>query len=242
MSINKKSNTMKSLYNGLNDCGLDIVSYIYKSFSKSESLPTSEEYTLWERMKQGCNKSREKLIEANMRYVVEVAKKYTWSKTPLEDLIQAGCEGLVKAVNSFDASLGCRLISFATWHIDNEIHKAAVKRMREVTILDAPYKGEKDGETKAERISESNHERMFGDCTQSADWNLRYRDMLKELMRRLDERQYGLGPLLGNLHEMLLEGYSTLDFARKHHLNEQQMKRLFAIIREEAGPHLKMAA
>lgn len=234
---------MKSLNNGLNDCGLDIVSYIFKSFSKSKSLSTTEEHTLWESMKQGCNKSREKLIEANMRYVVEVAMKYTWSQTPLEDLIQAGCEGLVKAANNFDGSLGCRLISFATWHIDNEIHKAAVKTMREITVLDAPYyKGEKDGETKAERISESNHERICGDCTLSADWNLRYRDMLKELMRRLDERQYGLGPLLGDLHEMLQKGHSTLDFARKHRLNELQMKRLFAIIREEAGPHLKMAA
>ena len=242
MSTNKETNTMKSLNNGLNDCGLDIVSYIFKSFSKSEPLPPDEEHTLGEEMKQGNNKSREKLIKANMRYVVEVAMKYTWSKTPLEDLIQAGCEGLVKAANNFDASLGCRLISFATWHIDNEIHKAAVKRMREFTILDAPYKGKKDGETKDERISESNHEHICGDCTHNADWNLRYRDMLKELMRRLDERQYGLGPLLGDLHEMLQEGHSTLDFARKHCLNEQQMKRLFAIIREEAGPHLKMAA
>ena len=242
MSTNKETNTMKSLNNGLNDCGLDIVSYIFKSFSKSEPLPPDEEHTLGEEMKQGNNKSREKLIKANMRYVVEVVKKYTWSKTPLEDLIQAGCEGLVKAANNYDASLGFRLISFATWHIDNEVHKAAVKRMREITNLDAPYKGKEDGETKAERISESNHERMYGDCTQSADWNLRYRDMLKELMRRLDERQYGLGPLLGDLHEMLQKGHSTLDFARKHRLNEQQMKRLFAIIREEAGPHLKMAA
>ena len=106
MSTNKETNTMKSLNNGLNDCGLDIVSYIYKSFSKSKPLSTDEEHTLGEKMKQGCNKSREKLIEANMRYVVEVAMKYTWSKTPLEDLIQAGCEGLVKAANNFDASIG----------------------------------------------------------------------------------------------------------------------------------------
>ena len=58
MSINKETNTMKSLNNGLNDCGLDIVSYIYKSFSKSEPLPPDEEHTLGEEMKQGNNKSR----------------------------------------------------------------------------------------------------------------------------------------------------------------------------------------
>lgn len=73
---------------------------------------------------------------------------------------------------------------------------------------------------------------------QSTDWNLRYRDALETLKRRAEERQYGLGRLTAELHQMLLDGYTTSDFARSHKLTESQMKRLFAILHEEAASSL----
>ena len=72
----------------------------------------------------------------------------------------------------------------------------------------------------------------------STDWNLRYRDALETLKRRAEERQYGLGRLTAELHQMLLDGYTTSDFARSHKLTESQMKRLFAILHEAAASSL----
>ena len=70
----------------------------------------------------------------------------------------------------------------------------------------------------------------------------KYTDALKHLLVRAEERQLGLGRLTVDLHQMLLDGYTTSDFARKHHLNESQMNRLFAILREEATPLFSSAA
>ena len=93
---------------------------------------------------------------------------------------------------------------------------------------------EADGDTYLDRLTAR-------PC-QSTDWNLRYRDALEDLKRRAEERQYGLGRLTEELYQMLLEGYSTKDFARKHHFGEKQMTRLFNILREEAEQALQIAA
>jgi hypothetical protein len=78
--------------------------------------------------------------------------------------------------------------------------------------------------------------------TESADWNLRYRDALNSLKMRLDDHIYGLGRLAVELHQMLLDGYSTSDFARRHRLTEQQMNRLLTMIRKEADSSIIQAA
>lgn len=215
---------------------VESVNLYFCSIRKAEPLSNEEEYELWDSMQKGSSKAREQLIFANLPYVVSVAKKYLPSGAALEDLIQAGNEGLVIAVDKFDASLGFRLISFATWFIENEVRKAAYGYIRHnVDSLDVSiYADDNDGETLANYVK--------AHPSQSADWNLRYRDALQALKERLDKRMFGLGRLIGKLHQMLLDGYTTSDFARKHRLNERQMNRLLTLIREEADPLLKMAA
>ena len=190
--------------------------------SPYKPLTTNDEYKLWILMQYGDEKARERLICANLRYAVKAAKKYLGSKAPFEDLIQAGNEGLVKAAMTFDASLGYRFISYATWFVENEVRKAAYDYIQHDDIsLETPLGDDKEDGL---RIVDSINERP---C-QSTDWNLRYHETLVELKRRAEERQFG------ELHQMLTEGYTTSDFARKHHLNEKQMTRLLTVLREEA--------
>ena len=226
--------------NGINitiiDRSVDSVNLYFHAIRKAKSLSNEEEYNLWLSMQKGSSSAREQLIFANLPYVISVAKKYLPSGAALEDLIQAGNEGLILAVDKFDASLGFRLISFATWFIENEVRKAAYGYIRHnVDSLDVSiHADDNDGETLSNRVK--------AHPSQSADWNLRYRDALQGLKERLDKRMFGLGRLTGKLHQMLLDGYTTSDFARKHRLSERQMNRLLTLIREEADPLLKMAA
>ena len=225
--------------NGINitiiDRSVDSVNLYFHAIRKAKSLSNEEEYNLWLSMQKGSSSAREQLIFANLPYVISVAKKYLPSGAALEDLIQAGNEGLILAVDKFDASLGFRLISFATWFIENEVRKAAYGYIRHnVDSLDMSISAEKEDDTLANHVK--------AHPSQSADWNLLYRDALQALKERLDKRMFGLGRLTGKLHQMLLDGYTTSDFARKHRLNERQMSRLLALIRQEADPLLKMAA
>ena len=131
--------------------------------------------------------------------------------------------------NKFDASLGFRFISFATWYIENEVRKTAYDYMRhDVPSLDEPIDAEDErGETRIDDLTAYHSE--------STDWNLRYSDALNELKSKMEERQSGMGRLTAELHEMLLNGYTTADFVHKRRLNETQMKRLLTALSEEAN-------
>ena len=197
-------------------------------------LTTEQEYNLWALMRQGDSSARNQLIEANLRFAVSVAKRFLPSGASFEDLIQAGCEGLVRAADKFDASLGYRFISYATWFVKNEVSKAAYDYIKHhAESLDAPISDD-DGKTYADFL-------RCSPC-QSTDWNLRYRDALETLKRQAEERQYGLGKLTAELHQMLIDGYTTADFAKRHHLNEQKMLHILSILREEATSPLPTAA
>ena len=210
------------------DHSVNSVERIMKDLRKCKPLTPEEEHELWLDMKQGSKKAFDSLVRSNMPYAMSIAKKYKPSKARLEDLYQAGCEGLVIAAHKYDASLGCHFISYATWYVENEVRKAAYDYIRhDVDSLDEPIDAEKpDGDTYLDRLTAR-------PC-QSTDWNLCYRDALEDLKRRAEERQYGLGRLTEELYQMLLDGYSTKDFARKHHFGEKQMTRLLNILREEA--------
>lgn len=211
----------------------DSINLLLKDVRKSDPLATEEEYDLWQQMRQGNMKAREQLIFANMRFAVSVAKEYLWMKAPFEDLAQAAFLGLVLAADKFDATIGCRFITYATWFVKNEVQKMANNYKRHDCLsLDEAEPDAKDSDT-------ARVDRLMGDVHQSADWNLRYRDTLEELKRRLEYRQYGLGPLLDDFYQMLQKGYNTADFARKHRLNEQQMTRFLDTLGEEAGLSLK---
>ena len=218
------------------DHSVNSVELILKDLRKCKPLTPEEEQEVSLDMQQGNKKAFDRLVRSNMPYAMSIAKKYMASRARLEDLYQAGCEGLVIAAHKYDASLGCRFISYATWYIENEVRKAAYDYIKhDVDSFDEPINAEEaDGDTYLDRLTAR-------PC-QSTDWNLRYRDALEDLKRRAEERQFGLGRLTEELHQMLLDGLSTYDFARKHHLTESHMTRLLNILREEAEQALRLAA
>lgn len=83
---------------------------------------------------QGVASSRQQLIEANLRLVVSIARRYTNSGIPIADLIQEGNLGLIKAVEKFDPSKGFRLSTYATWWIRQAIGKAVSDQARSIRL------------------------------------------------------------------------------------------------------------
>ena len=211
------------------DHNVNCVDKILNDISKTHPLTTQEEHQLWQDMQQSRQRARSRLIESNMRYVVNVAKRYILSGAALEDLILAGCEGLTKAADKFDGSLGYRFISFATWYVENEIRKTAYDHINHNHIsLDAPLDpNDEHGATLLENLADGH--------SQSPDWDIRYSEALDSLAERADKQLCGAGHLVTALHQMLQDGYSTSDFARYYNLNEYQMSRLFDIISQSAS-------
>ena len=84
-------------------------------------LSSAEEIELAKKIHKGCQRSRDKLVAANLRFVVTVAREYQNYDVSLIYLIGAGNMGLVKAAESFDATRGVKFISYAVWWINKAI-------------------------------------------------------------------------------------------------------------------------
>lgn len=97
-------------------------------------LTAEEEIQLAERIVNGDDEARDRLITANMRLVVSIAKHYVGRGMPLLDLIQEGYSGLIKAVEKFDHTKGYKFSTYATWWIRQSITRAIADQARTIRI------------------------------------------------------------------------------------------------------------
>jgi RNA polymerase primary sigma factor len=93
-------------------------------------LSHEEEIILAKRGQGGDTRARRRLIEANLRLVIAIARRYTNSGVPLIDLIQEGNLGLMRAAEKFDWRRGCHFGTYATWWIRQAISRAAGEQSR----------------------------------------------------------------------------------------------------------------
>jgi RNA polymerase primary sigma factor len=112
----------------------DTISKYFKEISKIPLLFPDEEARLALKASKGNLSAREKLINANLRFVVSVAKQYQNQGLSLEELIQEGNLGLIKAIEKYDVTKGFRLISYAVWHIRQSILSALAQHARIVRL------------------------------------------------------------------------------------------------------------
>lgn len=116
-----------------------------KSFDKP--LSPLKEAELLEKLKSGDLSARNTLVECNMRLVPHIAKKYNISGQDYDDIISVGAIGLIKAVNTFNAEKGNRLVTYACKCIENEILmflRGEKKKSREISIYE-PVGTDKEG-------------------------------------------------------------------------------------------------
>ena len=119
-------------------------------------LSREEEFSLAGRAKAGDEDARTRLVNANLRFVISIAKRYQHRGLSLVDLVAEGNIGLVKAVDRFDETLGYKFISYAVWWIKQSIIQAISRQARPMRLPSARanllYKLEKaNGKLEQER-------------------------------------------------------------------------------------------
>ncbi|MFP4546541.1 MAG: RNA polymerase sigma factor RpoD/SigA [Fidelibacterota bacterium] len=126
-----------------------------------EPLTPEEEIDLAQRVKKGERNALKKLTEANLRFVVSVAKDYQGQGLPLTDLINEGNLGLIKAAERFDETRGFKFISYAVWWIRQSILQALAEHSR-IVRLPLNRVGTISKITKEAESLEKNNERAPG--------------------------------------------------------------------------------
>ena len=134
--------------------GPDALRLYLKEISKFPQLTPEEEKEMGVRVQKGDEEAFRRLIEANLRFVVAMAKKYARSGYPLHELINEGNLGLIEAVSRFDPSRGVRFITYASWWIRQAI-LAAIAHHGQVFSLPPKLKHELYRfETKVARLTQ----------------------------------------------------------------------------------------
>jgi len=112
----------------------NVLSLYLKEINRIPLLSPEEEYSLALKAKRGDELARKKLIESNLRFVVNVAKKYQNQGIPLNDLIDEGNIGLMTALDKFEPDKGYHFISYAVWWIRQSVVKALCEKSRAVRL------------------------------------------------------------------------------------------------------------
>ena len=112
----------------------DSLQLFLNEISRHRLLTKSEEVTLAKGVEAGDADARERMITANLRLVVSIAKRYQGHGLPLLDLIQEGIIGLIRAVEKFDWRRGYKFSTYATWWIQQAVQRGIANRAREIRI------------------------------------------------------------------------------------------------------------
>jgi RNA polymerase primary sigma factor len=105
-----------------------------QSIGKVPLLTASQEVVLAKRIERGDTRAKEQMVEANLRLVVSIAKRYSGRGLPLEDLVQEGSLGLIRAVEKFDWRKGYKFSTYATWWIRQSITRGLADKGRTIRI------------------------------------------------------------------------------------------------------------
>lgn len=110
------------------------LNYYLREVSQERLINLDEEVRLAEKIKQGDKKALDKLVRANLRFVISVAKQYQNQGLSLPDLINEGNLGLIKAAQKFDETRGFKFISYAVWWIRQSILQALAENSRSIRL------------------------------------------------------------------------------------------------------------
>ena len=104
--------------------GTDTLRLYLDDIRRTRPIPREDETALFRLCREGNAQARERIIRANMRFVLKVALQYRNSPMPVTDLVNEGCMGLIRAIESYDPSMGLKFISYAVWWIKAFIVRA----------------------------------------------------------------------------------------------------------------------
>ncbi|MDQ6989260.1 MAG: sigma-70 family RNA polymerase sigma factor [Mariprofundaceae bacterium] len=113
---------------------LEPMNLYMREISRHSLLTAEDEVELSLQIAQGDESARQRMINANLRLVVKIARRYMNRDLPLDDIIEEGNIGLIRAVEKFDSAHGCRFSTYATWWIRQAVERGIMNQSRTIRL------------------------------------------------------------------------------------------------------------
>ncbi len=175
-----------------------VVGYIQSGNLFPEPLTQEEEHNCLVQMSNGDEEARNILIERNLRLVAHVAKKYSTTNVEQDDLISIGTIGLIKGINSFKLEKGCKLSTYVSRCVENEIlmHLRSTKKLNAEVYLNEPIGKDKDDNVVTlQEVLENDERNIEDEVDLKCKIKLLYekiKSVLKDRERTILELRFGL--------------------------------------------------
>jgi RNA polymerase primary sigma factor len=184
------------------DTEFDVEKLYMRDLRKLSILTLEEEQGFAKRIAAGDSEARKSLIEANLRLVVKIARKYTNMGIANLDLIEEGNIGLIRAVEKFDAARNCRFSTYATWWIRQSIERAIANHSRTIRLpVHVSSKMHKVSKFISSYVEKNGREPISEEISQSLGLRL---DFVKNLFTMLG-KTYSLETLIDEEGQYTLE-------------------------------------
>ena len=218
----------------------EVLNHYLEQIRDNQPLTTEEEQELGSRILSGDTTARNKLIEANLRFVLTCALEMATPFVPIEELIAAGNYGLTVAASRYDPSFGNRFCSYAVHHIRRSIKEAVktwacpismpdlLQSLQACLSLDVRQDEDEDNWSRdlIDRIPAS---------PTSSDVRRDIEEAKEQLHSFLSKWYYPSDvQLLMDLAQMMYDGYTVSDLAKKHGLPVKRMKSIIADLQQKA--------
>lgn len=217
--------------------GADVLDLYLDDVSRHDLLDPEEEERIARRARAGDDRALERLVRANLRFVISVAKKYRNRGVAFEDLIQEGNVGLVKAAKKFDPDQGVKFISYAVWWIRQSILSALARHSRSVRLpLNRATEMSRMVRTRGDLRQELGRDPKPEEIAEEADLDV---DTV-EMLQRLDAAEVRLDAPVGEeddshlIERFFVEGPSVEEDLEEKLLQEHVVRALSAIRSRDA--------
>lgn len=209
----------------------DNVKIYYKDLKKCEPIPFSYERELILKSKEGDVEARNKIIESNLRFVFNIARKYTGKGIPISDLISEGNLGLVKAIEKFDTTKDVKFITYAVYWV-REYMSASIRKnysRADLTLIEDLQDTAKKNDAK--QIANTKiYDIEDEECDDGKD------KMIDELLCVLNDKEKNIMEFTYGLY-----GHKPLTFqeiGKKYHISSERVRQ----IKIEALDKVRMVA
>ena len=215
------------------DVPTDALQLFLKDIGRVPLLTAAQEVELAKRIERGDRAAKQKMIEANLRLVVSIAKNYRSQGLPFLDLIQEGTLGLVRAAEKFDYRRGFKFSTYATWWIRQAVARSLADKSRTIRMpVHVVEKLNKIARSERKLLSELGREPMSAEI--AADLELAVDDV--EHVRRSAQAPVSLEKPLGDGedsefgHFLADEKAKAPDEAAETALRKETLKRVLALL------------